>query len=438
MELYDAAWQLSDLLETNRSVYVRMEPEVPDFTKKSAFKMFVCGLRQEVVLEVNPQNIMFVIGLFDSTIFSKEMVDRLYFWDIKALCSYFRFVTSKDITPQTNLIDLKVIESFLNTRKPRPENLIEAVNRAKLVVQEKGWHNLYKSIHLPLSLRVLPSIETSPLIHEGHKDYVYPYYEIEGQSNGRLNCSKKFICSYLPHNMGPDVRTILKPIGIKTCFLYSDFKHCEVTVLQWLSGDAKLKELLDTGEDLHPKIYEILTGDKCDTDSKRKMSKLMFLPVMYGCGAKRLAVDVLNVPEQVAAEIIRRIKLMFPIAWEWMQAKQEEAKAGVVYDYFGRPRKFEDGKYYLARDFVVQGVAATVCQEKLIELCKILDREKAHVVFTVHDGFGLVVKNDMAKAMYRLVKDTLEQESRLCAGLKMKVKIQLGQKLDKLKEYWKD
>ena len=431
MELYDVSWQITDLLETNRSVYLRTEPEIPDFTRIESFKILLFGTRSQVELTVDRDNIATVISLFDSTIFNSESVDRLYIWNIKSLASYFRFFWNQNLRPASSIIDLKVIENFLNIRKTRPENLIEAVNRAKVAIKQKGWQSLYKSIHLPLSLRILPSIESIPLLDSKSKKTVHPYYEIEGQNNGRMNCVKKFAKSYLPHNMGPDVRNVLKPRGESYHFIYADFKHCEINVLQWLSKDPRLAEIIISGADLHQKIYEIITGDQCNTDVKRKKSKMIFLPVMYGCGPKTLATNV-GVSEAVGKELINRIKISFPISWGWLQKQQEAAKTSGILDYFGRPRSFAANESYQARNFVVQGVAATFCQEKLIELHTQLQDKAADIVFSVHDGFGIIAPLALVKETSEIIKQVTESESKLCPGLKMNIDIKSGPKLDQL------
>ena len=110
----------------------------------------------------------------------------------------------------------------------------------------------------------------------------------------------------------------------------------------------------------------------------------------------------------------------------------------VVYDYFQRPKTLKDNECYLARNFAVQGVAATACQEKLIALHKELNTEKAYLIFSVHDGFGLLCKTEYAQETYKLVKRTCEEESILCPGLKMKVEIKFGARLDEMKVLWKD
>lgn len=437
MSFYDTSCQIATLLEGHNAIYLRTEPEVPDFTVKASFKAIVSNKRQRVEIEVTPENVISVISLFDATIFNKEIVTHLYVWNLKALSSYFYFCVAKFVTPTTNVIDLKIIESFLGLRKNRPENLVEAINRTKILVKYKAWQRLYKAVHLPLSLRVLPSIETTPLLNDQTRRSEYPYYDIEGQANGRLNCLKKFARSYLPHNMGPDVKSVLKPKGYGMRFLGADYRFCEVVVLQWLSKDEKLKEIIDSGDDVHRAIYELIAQDPCNTETKRAISKKMFLPVMYGCGPKGLAHN-LKQSDKVGKELFRRIGSQFTTAMKWMWQRQQEAKRGIVVDYFGRPRKFDANESYQARNAAVQGVAATVCQEKLIDLHKALDGEDVRLAFSVHDGYGVICKMEAARHAYQTVKRVLETESVLCPGLEMKVEIKFGARLNAMKVLWRD
>jgi hypothetical protein len=441
MNLYELSFEINSLLESNKALFLKIEPEVPDFTILNSFKVEIYGHNKVLEYEVSSDQIISLIGVFDATIFDKEVCEKLFVWNFKSLCSYFYFVSKKFISPTTNLIDLKIIENFLNIRKKSPENLIEFINRLKLTIKNKSWQSIYKLIHLPLALNVLPSIETYPLLNEENKRTEYPYYEIEGQINGRMNCLRKFLKSYMPHNMSNDLKSVLKPRGYGMRFLYSDFRHCEVTVLQWLSNDEKLLEILKSGADLHSQIYEIITGDSCDSENKRKLSKKIFLPVMYGCGSKSLSKNI-GVNLDVASELINRIKGEFGTAWAWIQSKQENAKNDQISDYFGRPRVFGEKESYLARNFSVQGVAATVCQEKLIELFTefngIEEENKPNIAFSVHDGFGVVCKLKSARETYKIVKRVCESESKFCPELKMKVEIKFGSKLDKMKVLWED
>lgn len=435
MNLNEIAGNISDLLSGTNSAFLRMEPEILDFTEGAPRKIHISTIRGRLEFAVSPENILPLIGLFDATIFDPERVERLYCWNIKSLVSYAKYFISKFVTPKNNCIDLKPIEGFLGIRLTAPKNFAEAIDRTKQVVKRGGWHQVYKSIHLPLSLRVLPAIETTALLNSQSRKSEYPCYEIEGQTNGRLNCRKEFTRSYLPQTLGPDVKRVLRPKGYGLRFVTADYRHCEVTVLQWLSKDEKLFQILESGDDLHRRIYEIVTGDVCDTETKRNLSKKMFLPVMYGCGPKGLSSNM-GVSESVAGELIGRIHSNFSTASKWMQEAQSQAKRGPVLDYFGRPRIFKNEEAYQARNFVVQAVAATVCQEKLIELYNTLE-EEINIIFSVHDGFALVAPTKKAKVAYQTIKKALESESRLCPGLQMNVEVKFGARLDEMKVLWK-
>jgi len=438
MSLEEIALLLAELLESNKSVFVKTEPEVLDFTDSVLSKIIVCGTNSRVEVDISSSNVASIMGLLDATIFNNELVNRVYFWNFKSLASFCKYHTTKFVTPANNVLDLKVIEAFLGIHKNTPDNFIEAVNRLNVVAQNRDWPAIYKSIHIPLSYRVLPSIESTGLLNSDARRTEHPYYEIEGQTHGRLSCSKKFSKCYLPHNMGPDIRKAMKPRGYGLRFATADYRFCEIVVLQWLSGDQKLKEILDSGADLHSRIYEIVTGDTCDTDIKRKMSKKMFLPVVYGLGPKGLA-DNLKIPESAAIKVRTNINTIFSTAMNWVLEKQKIAQeGGIVKDYFGRPRKYDPSEAYSARNLVIQSVAATVCQEKMIELWKALRDTESKLAFSVHDCYGVICSTQDAKATYRIMKDTLEAESKLCPGLKMSVEIKFGARLDDMRVLWKD
>lgn len=438
MDMQQQAWQLGDILENVRTAYMWVEPEVPDFTIHATAKVCIQTQKGRVDLELKRETVWNVLSLLSATVFSKDYLDVLFAWNLKPLFSYFRFYGSKWVIPTSSVIDLHVVENFLNLNKKRPENFVEAINRGKVVAANKGWRAVYKTIHQPLMFRVLPAIETSPLLNEQSKQQQFAYYEIEGQSNGRMNCMKKFKYGYLPLNMSKELRQVLKPKGYNLRFLAADYRSCEVSVLQWLSGDAKLKQIIESGDDLHSAIFQIITEGSCDTEEKREKSKRMFLPVMYGCGAPGLAKN-LTISVDLAKELIRRINYHFKTACEWLASKQKEAETtGSCRDYFGRERTFKEGDAYLARNLCVQGPAATFCQEKMIELFNALEGKNTYLSFCIHDAVGLVTTIPDARDSYLLTKQVLESESKLCPGLAVRVKIKFGAKLSPTKEIWKD
>ena len=159
--------------------------------------------------------------------------------------------------------------------------------------------------------------------------------------------------------------------------------------------------------------------------------------MMYGATPFGIA-NAIGCSEQVGKELYSRVETKFKTAVEWLNALEEKAKTEVMFDYFQRPRRFKPEEPHLVRNFVVQSVAATVCQEKLIALNSALENHKARLVFSVHDGFGAITEVAAARDTYRVMKDTLESDSKLCPNLSMKVEIKFGVRLDSLKVFWKD
>jgi len=428
--------QLDLITRNSRVIYLRVTPEIPDFTVSKSCKILISGAKTKVELEISPSNAVTVAGILEASVFDKEFVDTVLTWNIKPFLTYLGYYLSRLIQPSNSLIDLNVIENFLGIPEKPPENLSGAVNRSKRIATYKSWKKVYQTIHLPLILRILPQIETTPLLNEVEKTANYSYYEIEGQKNGRLKCHKAYNRGYVPHTMGDDVKKNLKPRGYENIFMYADINNCEVSVLQWLSQDPSLTSILSTGQDVYSQIYKLITGDDCDTDKKRIMCKLMFLPVIYGCGAKGLSGN-LNIPEDTCRELIKRIHIQFATAIGWVLSKQKEFENdGVVVDYHGRPRtNFE--KVHKVRNFVVQAPAATICLEKLILIADAIKPLNAKVAFTVHDGYGVICTTENAKQAFEATKQCVEAESKLCPGLKLGFHAEFGRKLINMKTFWR-
>jgi hypothetical protein len=439
MDLHEVGWRLADLLQgKNTTVFLRTDPEVLDHTTHQLGKLLIETGRGKLEIPFGGDAISIrnIKGILDATIFNKEQVRILFGWNFKSLMTYLRFHIPTVAPPEVSLIDLQVVERFLGITKKRPETFVEAVNRARVVSQTTAWKSVYQKIHQPLMVKVLPAIETTPLLNVRERRAVYPYYEIEGQTNGRLSCFKRF--GYLPHNMGPSEKEVLKPRGEGYRFLCADYRSCEVLVLQWLSKDKILCEIIESGKDLHSEIYRVVTKTECDSPAKRKISKGIFLPVMYGCGPETLA-NRLSLPLASGQELVHRVRTIFSGAYDWVCAAQEQAKVKeTIQDFFGRRRSFAESEAYLARNFVVQGVAATFCLEKLIQLYAAIADLDAKIVFSVHDGFGMIFQEKIARDLYKLVKHNLESPSRLCEGLKIETEIKFGVKLSDLRVVWKD
>src|SRR5262249_34538517 len=123
-------------------------------------------------------------------------------------------------------------------------------------------------------------------------------------------------------------------------FVHFDYRHMEVSFLQWLSNDEALGAILNSGEDFYKTAYRAITGQECQNDKQRQGCKELFLPIFYGFSAGAMANEH-NVSLTLAEKVIERIHKLFPVAMSWISQEQD---GDIFQDYFGHLRTFAERK----------------------------------------------------------------------------------------------
>lgn len=399
-------------------VFVYANPEIVDFTINKDFELFICGVKKNLKVIVNDKNLFSILGILKSVLVGKTLMT----WNIKPLFSLVLFRSKKQfILEDVQILDLKILESYSGIRLDCPKNLVESINRLKFLKNNfPEYYKVYTKIHLPLLTKVIPDIETFGILDIKDKKEKYSYYEIEGQQNGRLLCHNAFKKCFLPHTLCHEDKNNLKLRGTNEVFMLFDYKHMEVSVLQWLSGDENLKAILNSEKDIYEVFYEEITGNPCDSVEKRNLCKLLFLPIFYGMSAKSIMKEF-DYSYDYASHILNKIKSLFPVAYAWIEEQQRIANK----DYFGRVRNFAIEERYKARNFVVQSAAATICLEKLISLNKV-----AKIVYYVHDGYCISCDQSSCQRTFREIVGLLEED--LYPDLHLRVECKIGYNLNKM------
>ncbi len=422
---------LSEAIQAGPNVYLRGAPEVFDFTDPDARpELTLMGMGGNVVtVAITPQNVFMLFGILGVALKGMKVI----VWDWKNLASYLKAATGRAFGLEATLIDLKVLEAYAGLKAKSPETLAGALNRVKTLVQTGVWKDIqpvYQKILLPLVGVVVPAMETAGLLDFEAVKKVHANYEVAGQENGRMRCEGAFRHSFLPHNLDAAAKKRLKPRSLEELFVCFDFRNYEVSVLQHLSGDEKLGELL-AGEDPYSAIYEAVTGIAGDPDSRKKAKK-MFLPVIYGAGASRLATS-LGVALPTAEQIVGRIHGLFPVALRWVESYQQQAReSGSAKDIFGKRRFFPPGEEYLARNFSIQAPGSTICLEKLVRLHEAL-KGVTDIAYNTHDGYCVFANKSNWKEVFQKGHAALTGDSLISPGLRLKVACQAGRNLDGLK-----
>jgi hypothetical protein len=432
MKPIQVAISLRRLLETGRSFYMKCEPEILDFTSSEGNgELVIFSKDEEFRLPLHPKVLVEYLGLLCAAFFHDKDISIIC-WNIKNLVSYIKHHTKGLLQPECKVMDLKVIEGFLGVKKQAPASLVESLERLRAVFVDDSWpqaKRIYQKVHAPLIFDVIPSLETQGLYDKESRKALYSYYEIEGQANGRLCNHKTFRNCFVPHSMTPEERNRLRPRGTDEVFVYFDYRHMEVRMLQWLSQDDRLAQILDLDEDLYRVVFKLVSGTTCDTDKKRELCKNFLIGIIYGQSARSLS-QTHEISLMTAEAIVGRIYSLFPKALNWIQAAQDGA-IEMVRDALGRKRFFED-RQHRVRNFVVQAPASLVCLEKLIQLHNGL-KGSARLACHIHDGYIACVNRGSVRMVASLAKDVLESDSELCPGLKLKSSCKVGASLAELK-----
>jgi hypothetical protein len=427
MNINQLAIKLSKVKEVAPLIYLKCFPEILDYSNKN-FKFTISIFLQDETLidiDVEKENILFVISLLRNSILIPGIT--LVAWNIKNLFTFVKSFTNSDLSYECQLIDLKIVESYLDIKVESPNSYSEYTKRLKTVLKDEYWLKLkeiHRKIHIPLITEVMPIIESTGVFNSKTRKLLHPFYEIEGQANGRLLCHKAFDFCFNPHTLTFEDKQVFYPRTPNSVFINFDFRHMEVSVLQWLTEDIKLKELLEESEDFYKLLYKLMSGQDCD-EKKRDLCKNIFLPVVYGLQAKGLA-EKIGISIETAEKIIKRLYSLFPQAFNWIETHQKLVDNSCR-DLYGRRRIFED-RGYRARNFLVQSPAALICLEKLVRLYNAI-KGQGKLVCHIHDGYVVSAEKTNHKIVIALATSVLEEESELFPELRLKVNYKVSENL---------
>ena len=321
-------------------VYLRFNPDVFDFTdlgSPAQIQVFT-GPDSHFVVTLSEENICLTLSMFQISLFSKDK--KIIVWDWKSFVSYVKFVTKTDFTVECSIIDLKVIESYGGIKLKSPESLTESLNRLRNILSSGIWkdiESIYRKIHLPLITTVLPSIETTGIIDPDQQAMAYSHYEIDGQDNGRFRSFDAFKYSFLPHNLKPEKKEVLKARSQDELFMLFDFKGMEVYMLAWMSKDPLLQRLCREA-DIYSELYRCLTEKEPVCKEDREFAKKCFLPHIYGQSAYSLS-QRCGVAMDIAERVVERISSLFPTALMFVAGYEQQLReTGYAKDIFGKRR----------------------------------------------------------------------------------------------------
>ena len=204
----------------------------------------------------------------------------------------------------------------------------------------------------------------------------------------------------------------------------ADYSQVELRILAHVSGEPRLRDAFERGEDIHTATAaEVLGKDPATlTKDERNIAKMVNFGIIYGISSFGLS-ENLEIPREEAQQYIDTYLARFPMVQDFIQRTIEQAKRdGYVTTLFGRRRPVPEIRASnrqtrslgerLAVNSVMQGTAADVIKVAMVNIHRRLRDEgrSSRLVLQVHDEL-LVEAPD---AEVSIVKELVRSE--MCAA----------------------
>jgi DNA polymerase-1 len=200
----------------------------------------------------------------------------------------------------------------------------------------------------------------------------------------------------------------------------ADYSQIELRILAHVSGEPKLREAFERGEDIHTATAaEVLGVEPAKlTPAERSIAKMINFGIVYGISAFGLA-ENLEIPREQAQEYIDAYLARFPLVQDFISRTIEQAERdGYVTSLLGRRRPVPEIRVRnratrgfgerVAVNFVMQGSNADIIKVAMVAIERRLRAEgrSARLVLQVHDELLL----EAPDAETSVVKDLVREE----------------------------
>ncbi len=218
-------------------------------------------------------------------------------------------------------------------------------------------------------------------------------------STGRLSTTNPNLQSIpIRTELGREIRSafIAEP-GFR--LVSADYSQVELRILAHVSGEPKLREAYERGEDVHAATAsEVLGIPQAElTKDQRNVAKMVNFGIIYGISSYGLS-ENLEIPREEAQTYIDTYLARFPHVQDFIARTIEQAtRDGYVTTLFGRRRPIPELKAQnrmtrqlgerLAVNSVMQGTAADVIKKAMVAIhARLLEEGRAsRLVLQVHD-----------------------------------------------------
>jgi len=280
----------------------------------------------------------------------------------------------------------------------------------ELVPLLEEWRELSKLLNTYLG--PLPSLISD---HDGR---LHTTLNQTVAATGRLSTSDPNLQSIpIRTDLGREIRSaFIAEEGHR--LLSADYSQIELRILAHVSGEPKLREAFERGEDIHTATAaEVLGVDPARlTSGQRSIAKMINFGIVYGISAYGLS-ENLEIPRDEAQRYIDAYLARFPHVQDFIARTIDQAgQDGFVTSLLGRRRPVPEIRASnrqtrgfgerVAVNFVMQGSNADIIKVAMIRIAKRLRDEGrgARLVLQVHDELLLEVPDAEVSQVRELVR----------------------------------
>ena len=325
---------------------------------------------------------------------------------------------------------------FVDLNLPAPKsNKTGFKTDVKVLQRLVDYHPIIKHI---LDYRNLAKIESTYL--DGLKDYIredgliHTIYKQTLTRTGRLSSVEPNLQNIPVRNEeGRKVRKAFIPQH--DMFLSIDYSQIELRILAHLSGDEELIKAFNNDQDIHTKVAADIFDISEDqvTKNQRRTAKAVIFGIVYGISGYGLGENLELKPSE-AKKYIDKYLALYPKVDEYMKHNIKYAyENGYVKTMFNRKRVIDELKNtnYIIRkagerialNTPIQGTSADIIKMAMIKVDEEMTKRnlKSKMLVQVHDELVFSVPSDEVETMKTLVKDVMENITKLSVPLKVEI-----------------
>ena len=232
--------------------------------------------------------------------------------------------------------------------------------------------------------------------------------------------------------LGRLIRKVFHPEN-GNVFVDSDYSQIELRILAHMSGDERLIEAYNSGQDIHSttasQVFNVPLEEV--TPELRRNAKAVNFGIVYGISAFGLSQD-LKIGRKEAQEYIDRYFATYPKIKEFIDKTVADAKeTGKTSTIYGRIRPIPEltSSNFMQRQFgervamnaPIQGTAADIIKIAMIRVHDRLIREgfASRLILQVHDELLIETKESEKDAVIALLEEEMHKASDLKVSLEV-------------------